>query len=376
MKKIRIGITIRVDSPTESIFSNGIKQNAIFMRDLYLRIDFVESAHYVNLGKQNDLSQSPWREFERFIINASEVADKIDVLIVCCAAINAEMAQRLKNRGVRIVHHILGNEFYSFVESALFKNDSQTMFTKETFFDAVWISPHLFEMNKDIFEVAYECEASPSAYVWSPRFLEHHAQALRNSQKITSETYAPVALERMRIGVFEPNLSFVKNCIFPILIGEKLEKRNPAILDSLNLFGALELKDKKILTDFVKTLNIQTKKKIFFEDRFPIAWTLFRYTDLVLSHTHKCDLNYLYFDAAWLGFPLVHNSRFIDGLGWCYGEFNADDAVTKIEAAFTYFESESNRREYLASSRAYISAYFPTHERNVASYQALLSKLF
>jgi hypothetical protein len=376
MNKINLGITVLIDKPTESFFTNGIRQNAIIMRDLYKKIDFVGDVYYVNFGKQKDYSQSPWKEYEENIIQFEEMFDKINVLVVSCVTINKDIAELAKKKGIKIVHHIMGNEYYSFVESVLFKKEETTVFSKERHYDAVWISPHLYETNKDIFEVSYECPAYAGAYVWSPQFLEQHVNALYETKKIASKIYNPAGIEQKRLGVFEPNLSFMKNSIFPILIGEKLQLKHPELLDSLNLFGSSSIKDKKQLINFVKTLEIQKNKKIFFEDRYPIAWALFQHTDILLSHTHHCDLNYVYFDAAWLGFPVVHNSKFIKKLGWYYDEFDADDAVKQIKKSINYFDNANNREKYLKNSKEFISAYLPTQDKNVEAYKLLLEKMF
>lgn len=376
MSKINIGISVLISKPTESFFTNGIRQNAIIMKDLYQKIDFVDNVYYVNFGKQKDFSQSPWKQYEQSIISFEEMFDKINVLVVSCVTINKEIAELAKKKGIKIVHHIMGNEYYSYVESVLFKNEATAVFLKENYYDSVWISPHLYESNKDVFEVMYECQAHVGEYVWSPQFLEEHVNSLHKSGKIASKVYVPNGKLQKRINVFEPNLSFMKNSIFPILIGEKLEKAHPEILDSLNLFGADSIKNKKQLIDFVKTLDIQKNKKIFFEDRYPIAWTLFTHTDILLSHTHLCDLNYVYFDAAWLGFPVVHNSNYINKLGWYYGEFDADTAVKQIEKIAKTFDDVNVREKYLKKSRDFISEYLPTNEKNVQAYKKLLEKLF
>jgi len=376
MKKINIGISVLINKPTESFFTNGIRQNAIIMKDLYEKIDFVNKAYYINFGKQKDYSQSPWKQYERNIIQFEEMFDKIDVLVVSCVTISKEIADAAKKKGIKLIHHIMGNEYYSYVESVLFKKEESTILAKEDWYDSVWISPHLYEINKDLFEAIYECDANVGAYVWSPQFLLEHVNALYDTKKIKEKIYIPSDKKQKRINVFEPNLSFMKNSIFPILIGEKLELKHPEIFDSLNLFGSDTIKEKKQLIDLVKTLKIQKNKKIFFEDRYPIAWSLFNHTDIVLSHTHYCDLNYVYFDAAWLGFPLVHNSKFIKKLGWYYENFDADGAIKQINKIANTFDKLQVREKYLKDSQKFISDYFPTHVKNVEAYKKLLEKLF
>ena len=376
MDKINIGITIQISKPTESFFTNGIRQNAIIMKDLYEKIDFVNKVYYVNFGKQKDLSQSPWKKYEENIIQYDEMFEKINVLIISCVTITKEMRDFAKSKGIKLVHHIMGNEYYSFVENVLFKNEDDTILIKQDGYDSVWISPHLYEINKDLFEVIYDCDAHVGAYVWSPIFLEEHVEALYLKGELKSKINVINSNKKKRIAVFEPNLSFMKNSMFPILIGEKLQKQQPEIFDSLNLFGSDLIKNKKQLISFVSSLNIQKNKKVFFESRYPIVWSLFNHTDIVLSHTHFCDLNYLYFDAAWLGFPLVHNSEYIKKIGWYYEKFDADMAVKQIKKISTSFVDEKQLERYIKSSREVISSYLPTQQKNVESYKKLLEKLY
>jgi hypothetical protein len=372
MRKIRIGITINVKEPTESLFSNGIKQNAIIIRDTFAQIKEVQDVYYINLGKQKDYSLSPWKKYEQFIINFDESLEKVDVIVCVCASLPTEYAKLAKNKGIKIVHHIMGNEFYAFTESVLFKNEQNTIIERDMPYDAVWISPHLYENNKDLFEVLYDCEAHVGAYVWSPEFLTAHVDSQK--EKSGKDKYIPAANKQKRVGVFEPNLSFVKTSIIPILAGEKMFRQYPEYLDSLNLFGAASIKDKKVLINFVKNLEIQKNKKIFFEDRYPIVWALFNHTDIILSHQQHCNLNYLYLDAAWLGYPVVHNSEAIKDIGFYYSGYDAGMAAERLyDVAKTF---DSNYGQYLEKSRKAMSRFFPTDSKNVKSYKKLLEKLF
>ena len=115
MSNVNIGISVLINKQTESFFTNGIRQNAIIMRDLYKKIDFVGDVYYVNFGKQKDFSQSPWKQYEQYVIDFEEMFDKINVLVVSCVTINKEIAELAKKKGIKIVHHIMGNEYYSYV---------------------------------------------------------------------------------------------------------------------------------------------------------------------------------------------------------------------------------------------------------------------
>lgn len=372
MNKIKkIGITVLIKEPTESLFTNGIKQNAIIMRDTFSAIPEIEEVYYINLGKQRDYSRSPWGKYEKHIITFEESLEKVDLIVCACASVPEDYAELAKKRGIKLVHHIMGNEYYAFAESVIFKDEKNTIIEREKHYDAVWISPHLYDVNKSLFEVLYNCPVYVGPYVWSPQFLDEFlAEFVATGNKIK---YAPSNNKAKRVSVFEPNISMVKNCITPIIIGEKLYKKHPEGLDSLNLFGSTNIKQKRPLFNFVKGLDIQKGGKIFFEDRYPIGLSLSKYSDIVLSHHQDCGLNYLYLDAAWMGYPVVHNSSYIKELGLYYAGYDAEAAADLLVECIETFDSFYEK--YYEDSRVYVSKFFPTNKQNVEGYQKLISLL-
>jgi hypothetical protein len=369
MKKINIGITVLIKEPTESLFTNGIKQNAISLRETFKEIDIVSEVYYINLGKQKDYSLSPWKKYEEHIINFDQSLDKVDLIVCVCAGLPENFAKTASEKGIKLVHHIMGNEYYAFSESIIFKEEKESIIEREKYFNQVWVSPHLHESNKDLFEVLYDCPALVGPYVWSPSFLEEHVEGLKKKDDLIGR-YVPSGKKDKRISVFEPNISVIKNCLTPIIASEKAYKKKPDGVDSINLFGASIVKNKKVLVNFIKKLEIQKNSKVFFEDRYPIAWALFKHTDIVLSHQLDCALNYLYLDAAWLGYPLVHNSPFMKDLGLYYPDHDAEVAAKNIVSFIENFDD--TYEQYYIDSREYAKKYFPAHPDNVAGYKQLL----
>lgn len=374
MDRVKIGITISIDKPSESFFSNGIRQNAIIMRDMMTAIDIVEGVYFINFGPQKDLSQSPWKIFQENIIDYETALDTVNVIICATQFMSGEYVDRAVKKGIRMVNQVLGNEYYGFCESILFKEDHNTIMHKQRGYSAVWVTPQHYETNKDILEVLFELPAQLSPYIWSPRFLEEHVDGLKKSGH--AETYQNREPQK-RISVFEPNINMVKTSVFPMVIAEKFYKKRPELVKKFSIFGSTNVKNKRHFKKFASSLDVYLAGKMFFEDRFPIAWSLLEHTDVVLSHQQDNALNYLYFDAAWLGFPIVHNAHLIKELGWYYPGFFAEDAVEKLEDVIDNFDrDEGFKDQYLLKSRSYISQYLPRHPRNLAAYKYLIEKLF
>lgn len=376
MEKINVAITINITDESESFFTNGIKQNAIILRDCLIKAPMVNECYYMNFGKQKDLSKSPWKEYEPWIIHDfKEALEKIHLYINVNIFMNEPEINAAREKGAKVINHVMGNEYYGFLENVLFKTDHPSIIRKIKGLDASWISPHLYENNKALFEVLYDAPAYVGPYIWSHRFLDHHVEELK--KKGYAGVYQPSGEPQKRISTFEPNIGMNKTAIFPMIIAEKFYEKYPNEVQKFSMFGTAHVKDKKPFLKFALDLHVNRAKKMFFEARYPIAWALMKHTDILLSHQQDCDLNYLYFDAAWLGFPVVHNAALIPELGWYYPRFDDEKAVKQLHEVITVFDKVPGyREEYLKNSREYISKFLPEHERNVKGYNDLIIELF
>lgn len=375
MDKVNIGITIQIKDETESFFTNGIKQNAIILRDTFNKIDFVDNVYFINLGKQKEYSKSPWKEYEPWIIDFDKALECVNVMISVTVFMTDQQIETVHAKNIKLVNHVMGNEYYAFLENVLFKEDQISIIRRTPHSSATWLSPHLYETNKDMFEVLYNAPAYVAPYIWSPKFLMHHVEELKKNGN--SDLYKPSGIKEKRISVFEPNIQMNKTSIFPIIIAEKLYRKAPDLIKKVSIFGSAHIKAKKSFVDFAIKLDCNIGKKLFFESRYPIAWSLLTHSDIVLSHQQDLALNYLYFDAAWLGFPVIHNAQFVKELGWYYDRYEADVAVKHLYEVIKIFDNVPGyREEYIKNSREYISKFLPEHERNVKGYEELIKKLF
>jgi hypothetical protein len=372
MRKINIGITIMIKTPTESFFTNGIRQNSIILRDTFLKTGIVGEVYYINMGSQKDLSQSPWKEYEPYIIDYQQALEKVDLILCVNVTLSGDILEEGARKGIKFINHIMGNEYYAFSESVLFKESKGGIITRQKHYSAAWISPHLYETNKHLFEVLYDAPAHIGPYIWSPKFLMHDVE-IEKKHIDTDGFYKPSGKKDKKVCVFEPNISMNKTCITPIITGEKFCKKNSHLLEKLNIFGTQHIRSQKELINFVVDLDINKQKKIFFENRYSIAWCLFNHTDVVLSHQQDIGLNYLYFDAAWLGWPVIHNAEFVKELGWYYDRYDVDKAVKHLEKVIKTFDTGDVAKKYLEKSRRYIEQFLPEHPRNVEGYGKLIN---
>lgn len=379
-RKIRIGITVLIDKPADSLFTNGIRQNVITLRDVYEKCRNVEAAYIINTAPDVEIkpdTNGPWKEYAKHIISLEEAKTKCDLIVIGQGSISRDKYKEFKGLGKKIVKQIMGAELSVFNETVLFKPDDQSrnLYLRNSGnVSAVWLSPHFFERDRYLFEAQYGCPTYVGPYIWDPRFIEDHAKLLNasNPKEFTGK-YIPSGVKQKRISTMEPNINMVKTSLVPIITTELFYRKYPDLLERLNVFCGENIKKKPDMVTFVKEMDAYLAKKMFFESRYPMVWTLQKHTDIVLSHQNQCELNYVYLDASWLGYPVIHNSPFMKELGWYYEENDSSKAIEHLAYVAENFDNnEYQNEEYLNKSRAFSYRYMINNPENVRGYERLI----
>lgn len=376
--KINIGITILVKNPKEdSLFSNGIRQNVILLREIYEKCENVSNSYIVNTHTltPEDYKGTTWEKYAPYIITVEQANEMCDLLVVCHGSLHVHEyeAFKLKNENKRIVKQVLGAELNMFNERILFNLPAGGIYNKNPHVSSIWTSPHFYDRDKYFFETIYSCPVYEAPYIWDPRFIYEHVEINKKAKPEFTGLYSPSGQQAKRLGTMEPNINMVKTSTVPIIIAEKLQRKYPDSLERMNVFGASEVKNKPDLIAFVKNLESYKAGKMFFEARYPILWTLNNHVDTVLCWQSGCELNYLYLDAAWFGYPVVHNSPMMKDLGWYYPDNNADIAVEHLNYISRNFDSIDHPNEkYLKASRVFATRYMIENKENVRKYEELI----
>lgn len=379
MRKLKVGVTIKINSAEDSFWTNGIKQNTITLQKMFSLLPNVEECYLINFGALKDFKGTVWEPYAKNIISSSDslTKHKLDVIITATITPVNSYLEQAERQNIKLVKQIMGNEYEMFSEQVLFeyKDIPQTNFYgKRKGYAANWISPHIYDQNKDLMEIISDAPASIGPYVWDKMFIEKSAQDISEKVKRGSTLYFPTGKKEKRICTFEPNLNLVKTCVTPALAMERVYRNNPEIVAKSKIFCTTRIKTKKIFIEFIKDLEIYKNSKLTVEERYPMAVSLMLYTDIVLAHQRNLDLNYAYFDAAWLGWPVVHNSKTLKGFGYYYEGWDAEHAAEQILKVSETFDSsfQENREK----SREYLSRFFPEDEDNILVYSSLFEDLF
>lgn len=375
-RKINIGITVSIDKPGDSLFTNGIRQNVIILRDLFATCDDVGNSYIINTARDVTLTAEnapSWTDYLKHIISLEDARNKCDLIVVGQGSIGLDTYADFARVGIRFTKHIMGAELQVFNETVLFKEESRNIYKRNgNVVQAVWMSDHYYDLDKHFFEIMYDCPVHVGPYVWDPRFIEHHMDIMRREDPTQTALYVPRGKEQKRVSVFEPNISLVKNCTVPIIIGEVFHRRYPDKLDKMSIFCGDKIKLKRDMIDFVKDLDINRSKKIFFEGRYPIVWSLIKHSDILLSHQQMNALNYIYLDAGWMGYPVLHNSPYMRDLdfGWYYAD---NDAVTAADQLADIIDNFDKVHEiYRQDCRVKAKRYMIDNPQNIDGYAKLI----
>ena len=326
MRPLSIGITIGLHAPDESLWVNGIKQNALFLAKVLMASPV---GHHVRLLNTTDVaitSALPW-DTSVFATQAlASALDELDVLIELGGQISAEQTAQLKARGTKIVSYCCGFEYTHLIEHL---TSQRTFWRQPPFinqnYDVLWVIPQIANNSLHYLQTLRRCPAQVVPFVWDPMFLEQRASAFAHHGIYQAHSGAK------RLTVMEPNINVVKTCIYPIMIAEQVYRQVPEAIEFLHVCNAQQWAESN--TDFqtlMHQLDIVRDGKASFIGRFDTAQFLAEHTDIVIAHQWDNPLNYFYFDVCWQGYPLIHNAHLCADLGYYYPDNDVSQAVTQL----------------------------------------------
>lgn len=369
MNSLRIGITIGLHHENETLWNNGIKQNAAFLAEALRHCPNVASVTLVNTTTVPITPALPWDQTRFPTVTFDAAKDALDVLIELGGQINAAQTDYLKRLEVRIVSYCCGFEYVHAMESVLFRKPmwGENLFVNQRY-DDIWMIPQVDNISRSYFEVLRRQTARAVPFVWSPMFLDERAMSLPNAG-----VYQPHA-DAKRLSVMEPNINIVKFCLYPALIAEMVYRQRPdsvALLQVTNAEGIA--RESKEFIALMNQLDIVRNHKAVFLGRHETPAFLAENTDIVISHQLENPLNYFYLEVCWQGYPLVHNAHLCADLGYYYCGNDVEEGARKVIEVVDRHDAHASW--YREKQRTGIDPYLPHNRQLVATYAALLDDL-
>lgn len=365
-KKLRIGITLGLREAGESLWINGIKQNAIFLAMALKNCRSVGEVTLVNVTN-TDPATVAWDRSRWPVVQIGDLQDDLDVLIELGGQVDAAQTEHLKSKGTRLISYCCGGEYVNVAQSILFDrgNWSKGIFINPRY-DAVWVIPQVAQTSGHFFRSFRRCPSHVIPFVWHPVFLQE-----RSAEFSEGGVYLPREGPK-RLSVIEPNNDVVKFCLYPVLIAEEAFRQRPELISFLHVTNSKHLADKGgLFASLMLQLDIVQAHKASFVHRFDTPDLLANLTDVVISNQWGNPLNYMYLEVCWQGYPLVHNAELCRNLGYYY---KGNDVVSGAKQLIKAMESHDLEVEaYRNAQRAAIATYLPSSFAVAEKYEQLLT---
>ena len=363
----KIGITLNLPKETNDLFTNGIRQNAIFFYRLLKNIGkydvyFIFINHYLNENiLLNELKLD-------YVLDENIENEKFDIIFTFGYLLKKETYLLTKEYGVKHIFYNCGNSYMIDAEHCLFKDtdNSFTTYQRYNLFDECWNIPQMTNTNHYYLKTLLRCNTVEIPFIWSPEFIENE-----------QNKYIKRSESSKKIAIFEPNLSIMKWAFPAVLICENAY-RDPTFTDKIKHIyitntdtEAYKSFNKSHFNNLVTSLDLKKDNKMSIEVRYNSLYFMSKYADIAVSHTWENWLNYLYFDLAWMGWPIVHNGKLCKEIGYYYDEFNYEMGGNVLKDVI--LNHDENADEYLLRNRLYMQKYLPTNKALKKQYEDLIT---
>jgi len=369
--RLRVGVSIFIRKGEQSLWENGAFQNCLFLVMLLLRSPRVASTVLVAGGGDGGpadagsfLADSPVP-----IIDMATAAQELDVMIELSAQLSRDWAIAFRERGGKIVSMRVGNDYVIDIERMMFDKPHGLLLTLAPY-NEVWTLPEYETICKPYFEASFRAPVRLVPHLWSPVVLE---RALARGGSGKSFAYEP-GRRHWRVAIFEPNICMVKTSFIPMLSCEAAHRAQPDLIEKLWIYNSFHLREKPLFVGFAQSLNLVQHGLASFEGRFPVHQVMPGGIDCVFSHHWENGQNYLYYEALYGGYPLIHNSHLIGDCGYRYQGFDCEDGGQALRRAFA--EHDADLPNYRARARDLMAKLDPEGEENVRLYTAAIEALY
>ena len=379
MKKLKIGITIGLKDNNESIWTNGIKQNILMLTKLLKNSEKQYDVYLLNTIDV-DWSTKPSYLKDIEICNFRDKYEDMDMLIVMGAQINKSEIDNFKSKpNKKIIAYKCGNNYIITAENILFKEDENKIYQFDEAYDEIWYIPQQHETNSGYYHTLYRSKAFIVPFIWHHQYL---LEALVDIEKgfkkgtFKKDYRYNIGKEKKRLGVMEPNLNMVKFCLIPAMIAEESYRGDigKEHIDKLMLTNSEKVAKHKEFMGMIRTFDLFKDNKITSESRYQTAFILTQHIDVLICHQILNPLNYIYLDAAYMGYPVLHNAPMCKDLGYYYEGSDTVDGAKQLDYILT--EHDKNIDAYNERNDKVLMRYHADNMKLVKTYDKLIHNLF
>jgi hypothetical protein len=375
-RRLAVGVSIFVRQGQQSLWENGIFQNCVYLVQLLKALEIVGAVYLVMGGDGTDADARRFlEEAPAPLVAMADALPVLDVMIEMSAQLDRAWAVAFRERGGKVVTLRVGNDYVIDIERMVF-DKPHGFLVASTPYDAVWTLPQYEKTCVPYFRGALRAPVRLMPHLWSSEVYDRASggSAVRYEPAEAASSAAAPAPPHWRIGIFEPNVCMVKTSTLALLVCEVAHREAPGAIRHIRAYNTLHLKTHAVFAGFAGSLDIVRHGLATFEGRFPTYQTLGPQVNLVVAHQWENAQNYLYYEALHGGYPLVHNSEFLQGNGYRYEGFDCVDGGAALLRAISTHDRRLD--DVRRDADAFLATLHPEHPDNLGAHARALLGLY
>lgn len=360
---VNIGISL-LATRDANIWNNGMNQNLAFLVMLLRDCPNVGKIWLLNGGDADQLPAS--LEFEALgatLVRPHEVTHQVDMVIEMGAQLPLEWLRRVHALGARVVLFMTGSMYLDMAQQVIFDRPGGMLLNGAPW-DEVWVLPQHVKSAAPLLRTVTRAPVLCMPHLWAPTFIDARIEQVRASGQRFG--FEPGARGRAwRVAIFEPNIGVVKSCFLPMLVCEQAYRRQREAVGMMLVISSFHMKEHPTFNRMAVHLDLTRDHKATYEPRLAFVECMAgNAVDAVVAHQWECGLNYAYYDALYGGYPLVHNSEFLQaaGQGFYYPHFSAMEGAEQLLRAWA--REPGFWQDYHRGALQYLRALAPSHPQN------------
>jgi hypothetical protein len=337
-RQVRRNVVIASSNITDhSIFTNGLFQNVYF---IYMLLENMGYNPILMFNEKHDPTKVP--EFMKSIrVKVMEDIARepfpVFAFIEIAMSISPHLRGLFKRLGARIIKIYLGNILNIDIETPIFYPQMHFSHHVVGEVDEVWVSPH-YEMHREYAATLNHVPLTPETskiapYVWDPAFLTNFGK-----RDVMWKPKRPS--EEQVILIMEPNISFQKASIVPLLIVEAYCRARPDWTCKVVVVNGQRIKDMPYGNEcFLNRLDIYNKGRVELTGRLDMRSAMEKYPSAIpICHQFNNEYNYMLFEYFYGGWPVIHNAESWSSAGYFYKDSDIQAAAQALDFAVRYHE--------------------------------------
>jgi hypothetical protein len=376
--RIRIGISVNIPDTLKDFYSNGIQQNCLYLYELLTNIGYDVWLIIADGKNKSVLEGIEFYQF-KYIVLPTIFEYDLNLIISMGVSFPKILNECLKNTGMKLVYYMCGNNYLIDSEVILYSQHKtrNISYTNDRIYDEIWCIPQMYKQNKYYCEVVHKTKCIQAPFIWSPMSIQFVTKILN----LPDEKPLYYKKKESKIGIFEPNMSVMKWALPCLMIAENTHRTYNNVrhvyVTNINKSNSDNKTNQFNMPQFnnvVHCLDLFAEKKISVESRFITLDFMRQFCDIAVSHQWENNLNYLYFDLAWMGWPILHNANLCQDIGYYYEEFNYHQGGEMLNHIIV--NHDANASAYLERNRRAIEPFLPSNIHLQNKYRQLVEKLF